>query len=127
MDTVRVDRESSTVVTFTLENEAGLAIPLAQLTGAFRTLIDEETYDPGASPAVGVLNARDWQDILNAHDVTIHSTSGLVTWTMQPEDNLIVTPRRQVERHIATFVATWDGGQVVQPFEIDVRNTLVAP
>ncbi len=117
---LRVNQGSSQVVTFTLLNEAGTAIPSAQLAAATLSLTDEETHVPGASPVEGVINSRDYQNILNANNVTIHSTSGLVTWTMQPADNPILNPRRQIERHQATFRFAWSGGAFQDTIEIDV-------
>lgn len=121
MDRIRCTENSTKVVTFTILDQAGDPVPSASLTAATLTLFDLQS-GTGGSPAIGVLNSRDGQDIKNAHNVTIHATSGLVTWTMQPADNIIVTERRQVERHRAMFTFTWSGGSFDYEFEIEVVN-----
>ena len=123
IDRIRVNESSSRTVTFTLLDNAGAAIPLSAISTAQLTLYDLDTYVPGASPAEGIINSRDAQDVLNANDVTIHSTSGLVTWAMQPDDNIIVTLRRQVERHRAEFrFVTTNGAELDYQFEVEVVN-----
>lgn len=123
LDRIYVNEGSSKTVTFTLNDNAGLAVPLANISTAILTLYDVETYEPGVSPTVGIINGREEQDVKNANNVTIHATSGLVTWAMQDEDNPIVTIRRQVERHRALFrfeVST--GARLEYEFEIEVKN-----
>jgi hypothetical protein len=118
-----ITERSSRTVTFTVADNAGTAVPLASIATAGLTLYDCDTYVPGASPTVGVLNGRDAQDVKNLNNVTIHSTSGLVTWAMQPDDNVIVTLRRQVERHRAEFrFVTTGGAEIDYQFEIEVTN-----
>jgi hypothetical protein len=120
MDRIRVNEGSSKTVTFTITNEVGTAIPSSELTAATLTLYDLGTYVPGASPVVGIINSRNGQDVLNTNDVTIHATSGLVTWVMQPEDNPIINTRRQVERHRANIGFEWSTGQFHFELEVDV-------
>jgi len=123
LDRVRVHEQSSKTVTFTLLDPAGVAVPLANISTAQLTLLDLDTYVPGASPTVGIINSREGQDIRNAHNVTIHSTSGLVTWEMQPGDNPIVTLHRQIERHRAEFrFVTTASAELNYPIEIEVVN-----
>ncbi len=118
LDTIYPTEGSSRTVTFTLVDNAGVVVPLANIDAATLTLYDLGTYEPGASPTVGIINSRDAQSVLNANNVTVHSTSGLVTWAMQDEDNPIVTPRRQLERHRAMF--TFDVGGVILAYELEV-------
>lgn len=118
-----ITERSSRTVTFTVTDNAGAAVPLSAITSAALTLYDVDTYVPGASPTVGIINGRDAQDVKNANNVTIHSTSGLVTWSMQPADNVIATSRRQVERHRAEFRFVVTGGvELEYQFEIEVTN-----
>jgi len=119
---VRANEASSKTVTFTIQNQDGTAVPLAELVAATLTLYDLETYVPNGSPVVGIINSRDDQDVLNANDVTIHATSGLLTWVMAPEDNVIVTAKRQMERHRAEFHLVSVGGSFDFEFEIEVVN-----
>ena len=90
--------------TATLKDEAGVVIPSADLTTLTLTLYDEAT---GA-----IINSRDNQNVLNATGVSIDA-SGLLTWTMDPDDNAIVdtslAPGR-TELHVARFDFTWSGG-----------------
>lgn len=82
---------------FTMLNEAGAAIALASIVTAKLTLKDVSTGD--------TINSRSEQSIVNLNNVTIHATSGLVTWSIQQDDNKIVTAaaRGKLERHEATF------------------------
>lgn len=64
-----------------------------------------------------IINGRDHQDAKNANGVTIHPTSGLLTFRGGPDDSPIVDPSDQVssERHIALWEWTYgigglDGG-----------------
>jgi hypothetical protein len=124
MDIVRVDEDSTRVVTFTLLDEANVAVPGSALTEATLTLFDLGTASPG-SPVKGIINDRNGQDVLNTNGVTIDE-AGLVTWELQSEDNIIVTPRRQVERHRAMFRFTWPDGDFLKEFEIEVLNLRMA-
>ncbi len=122
IDRIRVNEGSSRTVSFTLKDGTGTAVPLSSLTTAQLTLYDVQTYVPAGSPVVGILNGRSAQDVINTNDVTVHATSGLVTWAMQPEDNVIVTSRRQVERHRARFRFVVSGVELNYPIEIEVVN-----
>lgn len=123
IDRIRANEQSSKTVTFTLLDNLGSAIPLANVATAQLTLFDWDTYVPGGSPVTGIINTRDVQDVLNTNDVTIAATSGLVTWSMQPEDNPIVTVRKQIERHRAEFrFVTTSGAELDYQFEVEVVN-----
>ncbi len=123
IDRIRVTEQASAIHTFTLRDPTGTVVPLVNLLTATLTLYDLLTYVPGTSPEDGILNARAAQDVKNAHHVTIHPTSGLVTWELQPADNPIVTARRQVERHRAEFRCVVDVGvsPAVDPVTIDYQ------
>jgi hypothetical protein len=95
-------RERATAkYTATLQDENGTVIPLADLTTLKLTLYDKQTDE--------IINSRDEQGVLNENDVTFHATSGLLTWTMKPADNVIIgsAPR---EEHIALFEWTYAAG-----------------
>ena len=128
IDKVRVNERSSKVVTFTILDENSDPVPDSVLTTATLTLYDIGTTPSAAgSPVAGIINSRDSQDVLNDNDVDIDA-DGLVTWATQPEDNIIVTERRQVERHRAMFHFSWPGGSpgttgsFDYEFEIEVVN-----
>lgn len=103
----------------------GDPVEASTLQSATLTLYDLASFVPDSSPVEGAINARDRQDILGTgsplgdRDVT-YGTGGVFTWAVQPADNVIVTPRRQIERHRAVFTFDWDGGSSVQEFEIEV-------
>lgn len=126
MDRVRVNERSTKLIEFDVLDEDGAGVPAANLTTAQLTLYDMDTAAPGESPDESILNDRDAQDVLNVNDVTISSV-GHVEWTMQPDDNVIVTSRRQLERHRAQFLFTWVGGEFRQEIEIEVLNLRLTP
>jgi hypothetical protein len=121
MQRFRFNEGSSGVIEFDLEDEAGDPVPDSELDMATLTLWDLETGDLDGSPRVGIINGRDEQDINNVNHVAIDSDGHLV-FTLQPEDNIIVTPRRQVERHLAKFEFAWATGHFTYLCEIDVDN-----
>ncbi len=104
-------------------------VPFDSLTAARLTLLDLMTYEPAESPALGIINERDAQDILAAglspaelNDV-VYEDDGYFRWNVQPEDNVIVTPRRQMERHRAEFHFEFPGGAFNHVIELEVANT----
>lgn len=126
IDRIRVNEGSSKIIEFDILDENGSIVPAANITVATLTLYDRETYQPGASPSVGIINGRDAQNVLNGNNVVIADSGSpankLVTWTMQPEDNPIVTPRRQIERHRAEFHIEFSTGEFNGEVEIEVMN-----
>lgn len=128
MDRLRFNEASTGAIEFDIVDEAGIGVPTADLTAAQLTLYDVDTAAPApdGSPAQGVINGRSVQDILNTNDVTIVDVgspgAAHVTWQVQPADNIIVTARRQVERHRAMFRFTWSGGAFDYEIELEVVN-----
>lgn len=97
------------------------------LTAATLTLWDVETRNPNGSPAEGIINDRHEQDILGAgsplgDNNVEYLDDGYFQWNLQPEDNIIVNSKRQVERHWAIFTFAWVGGQFIVRAEIEVAN-----
>lgn len=102
-DLGRVRERSTATYTVTLKDEAGVVIPRASITEVTLTLYDVQSR--------AVLNSRDSQNVLDANNVTIHSTSGLLTWLIQAADNAVVTTKENaLERHRAVFRYKWAGG-----------------
>lgn len=107
-------------------DENDMPVPASSITSATLTLYDAETADLDASPVLGIINSRHAQDVKNLNNVELDAGSPSVTghfvWSVQPADNIIVTKRRQIERHYAEFTFAWSGGQFVYRCEIDVTN-----
>ena len=100
----RVNERSSALYTATLNDEKGDPVTVSALATLTVTLYDKATGD--------IINSRNGQDALNANDVTLHATSGALTWKMKAADNPINTPATieagDYERHIALFEWTYD-------------------
>lgn len=120
----RFDERSSGSIEFDILDRNGDGVPAGSLTTAELTLFDWDTGAGGGSPHPGVINTRDGQDVNNTNDVTILDTptTGHVLWSVQPEDNIIVTNRRQVERHRAMFLFIWPTGEFRFECELLVTN-----
>jgi hypothetical protein len=117
----RFDEQSSGTIEGDIVDANGDPIPAASLTGAELTLYDWDTGAGGGSPRPGIINSRDAQDVLNLNNVTIDA-EGHFIWSLQPEDNIIITNRRQVERHRAMFLFEWATGEFRFECEVDVNN-----
>jgi hypothetical protein len=102
----------------TIEDENGVAIPSANITSITLTLYDRETGD--------IINNRD--GIGSAPSgVTIHATSGLLTWLMEFADNVIVTADSVVEHHKALFEFVASGKRSKHEVNIYVSNLAKVP
>ncbi len=108
LDTVAsrtVNKLTSLPYTSTLQSNttAGTALALSLIDTVALTLKDVATGT--------IINSRDEQDAKNANNVTIHATTGLLTWEMQAADNAIVTSTTAhglLEHHRATFDIVYD-------------------
>lgn len=121
IERVRVNEGSSKLISFTLTDSTGVAVPLVDIDTAQLTYYDFDTYS-NTSPALAIINSRDSQDILNASNVTIATTSGLVTWSLQPLDAVIMTEHRQIERHRALFRFVVGTATLDYEIELEVVN-----
>ena len=100
-----VKEKTGAQYTTTMKDADGTAIPLANISTIVLTL-----YNYGDS---SIINTRTVQDVKNANNVTIHATSGLLTWAIQADDNPIVSSDIAVnskETHIALFEIAYTGG-----------------
>lgn len=86
----------------TLLDKAGGPVPLVAITDLTLTLTNKASGT--------VINSRASASVKNTGGGTYHATSGLFTMTFAAADNPIVNAAKSVERHIATFQATWSGG-----------------
>lgn len=96
----RMDPGTSGLFSGTLRDAAGVAIPLANINSATLTLRD------GSSGTI--VNSRDAQNVLNLNSVTIHATSGAISWSILPADTTLVGTTGETEEHVATFTITFE-------------------
>jgi hypothetical protein len=102
--------------TTTLKDADGTAIPLANISTIVLTLYN---YSDGSA-----INSRTDQDVKNTNNVTIHNTSGLLTWLIQAADNPIVSsavPVNDKETHIALFEIAYTGAGTPGKREVCLR------
>lgn len=99
------------VYTATIKDENGTVVPAASLTTLTLTLYAKQSGT--------IINSRSAQNILNANNVTVNS-SGVLTWTMQPDDNAIVNSALLTESHIALFEWTYSSGSKYGKHEIEL-------
>ena len=92
---------SSGVVEATLRDEAGAPVTAASVASLTLTLYDQATR--------AIINGRRAQNALNANNVTMGVSDGLVTWAVQPSDTTCVSGGNE-EVHVALFTARWAGG-----------------
>lgn len=125
MTRIRCRELSSDRITGTLKDSTGAVVPGSAVTSCVLTLWDLESVDQTSSPAQGIINSRVAFDMLDSEEVTI-GEAGLFVWYVAPEDNVIVNPRRQMERHRATLHFEWTGevfdGDINVEIEIEVEN-----
>lgn len=120
INTFRTRQDSSAIYTATIKDELGVVIPLTELTTLKLTLYNADVTEP--SPVSGnIINSRSAQDAKNTNNVTVHGTSGLVTWNMQVADNPIIDETRLTELHGARFDFTYGSPTKAGSHEIRLR------
>lgn len=104
-----VDEGDTPNLQVTLLDAAGAAIALASVSTLTLTQWIE-TGPPGrpGSSAVSI-NSRNAQNVKNANNVTVHATSGLVTWQLQAADTAMQSRDMTVleEKHWFRFDLTY--------------------
>ena len=103
------------VYVFEIVDEVGVAVDASQIATLTLTYYDKATER--------IINSRDAEDVLNLGDVALVTDIGppivtTVTWTLQPEDTVLVDQRREIEQHIALFEWTWNSGAKVMVHEV---------
>lgn len=90
------------VFTATLRDHSGTAIPLAALDTLTLTLWGRPSNQ----------TIRDGENVKNAGGVTVHATSGLVTWTLSATDTALTDtdPNIDAEERVYRFDWTWTTG-----------------
>jgi len=116
-----MNERTTGIYTTTLEDETGAPIPLALISTLELWLYNVKT--------AAIINSRGvmggaGQDVKNNNNVTIHATSGLLTWQLQTLDNVIVQDFRTTEEHRAVFRAVCLGSYpiVTHQFVLMVTN-----
>jgi hypothetical protein len=109
-----INEDSRAPYTTTLTSDGTTPITLAAVSTIEMTLVNVAD----TTLATSIINSRQKQDVKNANNCTLHATSGLFTWDIQPEDITIVgsTPIGAKEKHLATF--TLVGTAVKMHFEV---------
>lgn len=118
----RQPERTSGDLTFTLKDNLGVAVPLATITSLRVTLYDRSTGT--------IINSRNNQDVLNANNVTVHATSGLVTWSVQPADMAVAAGSTATyQNRIALFVVKWaaDTKERAHEIVIPIENLRLNP
>lgn len=80
-------------ITLTLQDETGTVVPLAAITTATLTIY---ARDEVSQP---IINSVSQVDIKNTGRGVIHATSGLLTLTLEPNDNAIQNTANDLEWH----------------------------
>jgi hypothetical protein len=101
-----INEDSYAPYTTTLTSDGSTPITLAAISTIEMTLVNVAD----TTLATSIINSRQKQNVKNANNCTMHATSGLFTWDIQPDDVEIVgsTPIGGKEKHLATFTVTWD-------------------
>jgi len=110
-----INEKASACYTTTLTDENGVAIPSGSIDTLTLTL---SNVDDGT-----IVNSRDGQDVLNLNNVTVTS-GGLLTYTIQPLDTVIVDNTKDYETHRATFEMNFNSGVSYGNWDVDlmIRN-----
>lgn len=112
--------DTTATLLLNLVDEEDDPLPAEVLTALTLTYYDLDTLT--------ILNDRQEQDVLNAHNVTVDST-GLVTWELQQEDTAIVSSGVRLEWHRALW--TWQWGFPVRQgrheVDIEIENLQYVP
>lgn len=103
----RVNQAGTAVYTGTLTDTADAAIAEADIVSAELTL-----YDLASG---SIINNRNSQNVKDANNVTIGTTDGLLTWTLQPADNPVLGSGvvGTLEEHVALFKVVYDTDKVL--------------
>jgi hypothetical protein len=114
-----MNEQTSGIYTATLKDETGATVAGSVLSTLVMWLYEKSTKT--------IVNGRGTiggagQNVLGVNGVTVNE-SGLLIWTVQPEDTVIVKPTSEFETHVATFNATWGTDKsVTHEVEITVAN-----
>ena len=104
----------------TIVDDQGVAISSANLSTITLTLYEKKTGS--------IVNSRDEQNVKNANNVTIDA-SGVLVWSIQVADLVMVNTNNTNETHVALFEWTWDAGTKSGKHEVElaVKNLTKVP
>lgn len=108
---LRYNEDGTGTLSGTLRDENGDVVIGSELASLTLTLLDTESLE--------ILNERNEDDILSPNPV---SELGAFLYQLQDEDNVIVTERRQVERHRAVVTFTTANAKGRELVNYEVRN-----
>jgi len=112
--TTVVNEKSTAKYTATLKDEDGVIIPAANIVSLTLTLCEV--------PDGTIINSRSDQDVLNTNNVTVDS-SGILIYTLQELDTIIVNAALATEIHRATFKMTFNTtGKATWDVDFTIRN-----
>lgn len=111
MSNPRYNEDSDGPFTAVLTDGSGTAVPGSSLVTLTLKITDIDTKR----------TIRDTDDILVSATVPV-SSAGILNIQLSADDNPIITPRRQVERHMLLFKYTWADGQAYLEQEVEVKN-----
>lgn len=107
------EQSSGPVITATLLDETGAAVPLSAISAATLTLY---ARDEAGQP---LINSVDHVSIKNAGRGTIHATSGLLTIALDAADNSLHNSANDQEWHRLLIEVTYNTTRQMK-YEIDV-------
>lgn len=125
MTRIRCNEGSSGQFGGRITDASGKGVAAADIASARVTLVDVDSDGPGASPD-GTINGRKDQSVISEGSPVVGANGltfgddGAFTFTLDPEDNVRLNSRKQVELHRARFEFAWDGGAQTQEFDIEV-------
>lgn len=97
----------------------GTPVPGSDVTAFTMTIWDIDTAQQ-TSPVEGIINDRHDYDVLGSSEVTI-SESGAFSIKLSADDNIVVTKRRQVERHSVTVHCEFETDSGIGVFNQDIE------
>jgi hypothetical protein len=113
-----VAEQTTVLITGTILNEQGAAIPAAGLDTLTATIYNRD------SALREIVNEVEQVNILNTGRGEVHPSNGEITITLEPDDNTIIDDAEDSEWHRLLIEGTYASGQKAFKYEIDfeVRN-----
>lgn len=114
---VVIAKQSTLQMTMTLVDEAGVPMALDSIATATLTIYARD------EPTQPVINSVDHVDIKNTGRGAIHATSGLLTLTLDPLDNIVQNSANDLEWHRFLIEVVYSSTKKLKyEIEAPVRN-----